>query len=261
MLILYYLVLLVLLYIPIALLFLFSINNGLTFSFPLQGLTLHWYQDMLQNAALTNALVNSALVALLSSLAATTLGTSAAIALTRFKFKGKAIFLSVALMPLLVPLLIMGVALLLLFAALDVQRSLWSVGVAHTVISLPYTLLILMARLVGFDSHLEEAAQDLGAGYLYTLRRVVLPMISPAMLAAMLIAFTVSFDEFVLASFLIGREPTLPVFLYGQLRFANRFPQVVALAVLVMVASIGLVLLAERLRIAGTRAPVEKQTT
>jgi len=162
---------------------------------------------------------------------------------------------------LLVPLLIMGVALLLLFAALDVQRSLWSVGVAHTVVSLPYTLLILMARLVGFDSHLEEAAQDLGAGYLYTLRRVVLPMISPAMLAAMLIAFTVSFDEFVLASFLIGHEPTLPVFLYGQLRFANRFPQVVALAVLVMVASIGLVLLAERLRIAGTRAPVEKQTT
>ncbi len=254
----YYILLLVLLYIPIGVLFLFSLNDGVSFVFPLQGLTLHWYQDMLKNTALMGALTNSAIVAFTSSLASTALGTSAAIALLRFKFRGKAAFLFVALMPLLVPFLILGVALLVLFAALDIPRSLWTVGVAHTVVSLPYTLLIVMARLVGFPNNLEEAAKDLGASYPYTLRRVILPIIGPAMLAAWLVAFTVSFDEFVLASFLIGREPTLPVYLYGQLRFANRFPQVVALAVIVMFVSLNLVVFAEWLQRAGARASAKK---
>ena len=251
---LYYAVLLVLLYIPIGVLFLFSINDATVFGFPLQGLTAHWYRDMLGNAELLESLRSSALVAVGSSLTATALGTLAAIALLRFKFGGKPGFLAVALMPLLVPFLILGVALLILFAALDVPRSLWTVAAAHTVVSMPYTLLIVMARLVGFDAHLEEAAQDLGASYFYTLRRVVLPLIAPAMLAAWLVAFTVSFDEFVLASFLIGRSPTLPVFLFGQLRFANRFPQVLALAMLVMLVSLSLVVLAERLQRLGTGA-------
>ena len=116
-----------------------------------------------------------------------------------------------------------------------------------------------MARMVGFDKHLEEAAQDLGATYLYTLWKVILPMIAPAILAAWLVAFTVSFDEFVLASFLIGARPTFPVYLFGQLRFANRFPQVVALAVLVMVGSLSLVLLAEWLRGKGSQAALTSQ--
>jgi len=250
---LYYLVLLVLLYVPIGVLLLFSVNDATVFGFPLHGLTGHWYKDMLGNAELLESLRSSALVAVGSSLTATALGTLAAIALLRFKFGGKPGFLAVALMPLLVPFLILGVALLILFAALDVSRSLWTVAAAHTVVSMPYTLLIVMARLVGFDTHLEEAAQDLGASYFYTLRRVVLPLIAPAMLA-WLVAFTVSFDEFVLASFLIGRSPTLPVFLFGQLRFANRFPQVLALAMVVMLVSLSLVVLAERLQRLGTGA-------
>jgi spermidine/putrescine transport system permease protein len=129
-----------------------------------------------------------------------------------------------------------------------------TVGAGHVVIALPYTLLGVMAGLVGFDKHLEEAAQDLGASYPYTLRRVILPLIAPAILAAWLVAFTVSFDEFILASFLIGRRPTLPVYLFGQLRFANRFPQVVALAVMVMAVSLSLVLLAEWLQRRGARS-------
>ena len=255
----YYVLLLVLLYIPIGILFLFSVNDGVVFAFPLKGLTTHWYRDMLRNAELLEAVRSSAGVALGSSLAATALGTSAAIALLRFKFRGKAAFIGVALMPLLVPFLILGVALLILFAALDVPRSLWTVGIGHAIVSLPYTLLIVMARLVGFDKHLEEAAQDLGATYFYTLRRVILPLIAPAMLAAWLVAFTISFDEFVLASFLIGKNPTLPVYLFGQLRFANRFPQVVALAVVVMIVSLSLVLLAEWLQRAGSGAALDQR--
>lgn len=250
----YYLLLLVLLYIPIGVLFLFSVNDGIALTFPLQGLTAHWYQDMFSNSELMRALANSALVAFSSSVMATALGTAAAIALVRFNFSGKGVFLAVALMPLLVPFLILGVALLILFSALDVPRSLVTVAVAHTIVSIPYTLLIMMARLVGFDPKLEEAAQDLGATYPYILRRVIIPLIAPAMLAAWLVAFTVSFDEFVLASFLNGGRATLPVFIFGQLRFANRFPQVVALAVVVMIISITLFIVSERLQRMGMQA-------
>jgi spermidine/putrescine transport system permease protein len=247
----YYLALLLALYFPIGILFLFSLNDGVVFAFPLKGLTSHWYRDMLQNPQLLQAALNSLVVAAGSSLAATALGTTAAIALLRFQFKGKTPFIALALVPLLVPYIILGAALLILFASLKIERSLWTVTVAHTIVSLPYVLLVIMARMAGFDKHLEEAAEDLGASYAYTLRRVILPLIAPAILAAWLVAFTVSFDEFILASFLIGRRPTLPVYLLSQLRFANRFPQVVAMTVTVMLASLSLVLLAQWLQRRG----------
>ncbi len=248
----FYLILLVLLYIPIGMLFLFSVNDGIALTFPLQRLTTHWYADMLHNNELIRALGNSAMVAFSSSVMATALGTAAAVALVRFNLRNRGVFLVIALMPLLVPFLIVGVALLILFSAFHIERSLVTIAIAHTVISIPYTLLIMMSRLVGFDSHLEEAAQDLGATYPYTLRRVILPLIAPAMLAAWLVAFTVSFDEFVLASFLNGGKVTLPVYIFGQLRFANRFPQVVALAVVVMLISVTLLIVADWLQRAGT---------
>src|SRR4030067_386029 len=180
----YYLILLIALHFPIGVIFLFSVNDGVVFAFPLKGLTTHWYADMLHNTELIQSALNSVLVAIGSSLAATALGTTAAIALLRFQFRGKTAFIAVALVPLLVPYIILGAALLVLFTSLGVERSLWTVGVAHTIVSLPYTLLVVMARLMGFDKFLEEAAQDLGATYGYTLRRVILPLIAPAILAA-----------------------------------------------------------------------------
>jgi spermidine/putrescine transport system permease protein len=135
-----------------------------------------------------------------------------------------------------------------LFSVLHVDRSLWTIGIAHTVVALPYTLLIIASRLAGFDASLEEAAMDLGADYPTTLRRVVLPLIFPAMLSAWLTAFTVSFDEFALALFLSGTQPTFPVYLFSQLRFANRLPIMIALAVLLMLGTLILVFLAERIR-------------
>ena len=244
----YYFGLIALLYLPIAILFLFSINANTSLSFPLQGLTLNWYQTLFDADAVLRAARNSFVVAAGSSAAATLLGTMVALLATRYEFRAKGLLIALAILPLIVPFIVLAVALLLLFATFKIDRSLWTVGIAHTVVALPYALLIIVARLAGFESHLEEAAMDLGADYPTTLRRIVLPIIAPAMVSAWLTAFTVSFDEFALALFLAGTQPTFPVYLFSQLRFANRLPIMIALAVLLMIGTLTLVLVAERIR-------------
>jgi len=244
----YYFGLILLLYLPIALLFLFSVNASASLSFPIQHLTLDWYWQLFKADAVLRSARNSLVVALGSSLAATVLGTMVSILLMRYKFRGQNILLGLSVLPLIVPYVVLGVALLILFSALQIDRSLWTVGIAHTVVALPYTLLIITSRLAGFDPSIEEAAMDLGADYPTTLRRVLLPLIFPAMVSAWLTAFTVSFDEFALALFLAGTQPTFPVYLFSQLRFANRLPIMIALAVLLMIGTLTLVFLAERFR-------------
>ena len=189
---------------------------------------------------------NSVVVAAGSSLAATILGTMVSILYIRYQFRLKGLLMALAVLPLIVPYVVLAVALLLLFSVLHIGRSLWTIGVAHTVVALPYTLLIIASRLAGFDANLEEAAMDLGANYPTTLFRIVLPMIFPAIVSAWLTAFTVSFDEFALALFLAGTEPTFPVYLFSQLRFTNRLPIMIAMAVLLMMGTLMLIFIAER---------------
>ena len=244
----YYFGLIALLYLPIIILFLFSLNSNTILSFPLQGLTLNWYEQLFASDALLRSARNSLVVALGSSLSATLLGTMVAILMMRYQFRSKGLLVALAVLPLIVPYIVLAVALFLLFSVLKIDRSLWTVGIAHTIVALPYVLLIVGARLAGFDSSIEEAAMDLGADYPTTLRRIVIPMITPAMISAWLTAFTVSFDEFALALFLAGTQPTFPVYLYGQLRFASRLPIMIALAVLMMIGTLTLVLIAERVR-------------
>jgi len=245
---LYYFGLIILLYLPIVVLFLFSINSNTTLSFPLRGFTLDWYSKLFQADAVLRAARNSLVVAAGSSFAATMLGTMVSILLVRYQFRGKNLLLVLAALPLLVPYVVLGVALLLLFSVIHVNRSLLTVGIAHAVVALPYTLLIIASRLAGFDPAIEEAAMDLGADYPTTLRRIILPLIFPAMVSAWLTAFTVSFDEFALALFLAGTQPTFPVYLFSQLRFANRLPIMIALAVLMMIGTLTLVLIADKMR-------------
>ena len=244
----YYVGLIALLYIPIAVLFLFSLNSNTDLSFPLEGFTLGWYQKLFQTPEVLAAARNSLLVAAGSSFAATLLGTMVSILYLRYEFRFKGLLIGLSVLPLIVPYVVLAVALLLLFSILHIQRSLWTIGFAHTVIALPYALLIISSRLAGFDNHLEEAAMDLGADYLTTLRLVVLPMIFPAVVSAWLTSFTVSFDEFALALFLAGTQPTFPVYLFSQLRFANRLPIMIALAVLLMIGTLTLVFVAERIQ-------------
>jgi len=244
----YFFGLIALLYLPIAVLFLFSINANTSLSFPLQGLTLNWYEKLFASDALLRSARNSLVVALGSSVTATFMGTMLALLMMRYQFRSKGLLVGMAVLPLIVPYIVLAVALFLLFSVLNIDRSLLTVGIAHTVVALPYVLLIVGARLAGFDASVEEAAMDLGADYPTTLRRIVIPMIAPAMVSAWLTAFTVSFDEFALALFLAGTQPTFPVYLYGQLRFANRLPIMIALAVLMMIGTLTLVLIAERVR-------------
>jgi spermidine/putrescine transport system permease protein len=244
----YYVLLLVLLYLPIAVLFVFSMNASTTVAFPLRGFTLEWYEKVLGSPALLRSVGNSVLVGLASSFVATILGTMLALLLTRFQFRTKPVLTALAVLPLIVPYVVLAVALLILFRAFGVPLSLLTVAVAHVVIAVPFTTLIVLARLIGFGNSLEEAAMDLGATYPTTLRLVVLPIILPAIVSAWLVAFTVSFDEFALALFLAGPDPTFPVYLFGQLRFTSTLPVLIAAAVLMMVATIAVVVFAERFR-------------
>lgn len=242
---------LVLLYLPIAILFLFSFNAGTSLRFPLEGLTFEWYAAVAGDDALLEAARNSFIVGVASATLATALGSSVAVAIVRYRFRGRALLLGMAGLPLLVPYVVMGVAFFLLFVLVDVPRSLATVVVGHSVIAIPFATLIVVSRLSGIDPALEDAAMDLGATYPGALRRVVLPLIGPSILSAWLTSFVVSFDEVALAVFLVGGDPTFPVFLYGQLRFAQRLPVLVAMAVLLMLGTVALTLLAMRLRAAS----------
>jgi len=245
---LYFFGLIALLYLPIAVLFLFSLNANISLSFPLKGLTLDWYEKLFDSPAVLRAARNSLVVAAGSGFAATILGTMVSILYLRYQFRAREFLMALAVLPLIVPYIVLAVALLLLFSVVNIDRSLWTVGIAHTVVALPYVVLIVASRLAGFDPILEEAAMDLGADYPTTLRRIVLPVIFPAMVSAYITAFTVSFDEFALALFLAGTEPTFPVYLFSQLRFANRLPVMIALAVLLMLVTLTLVFISERIR-------------
>jgi spermidine/putrescine transport system permease protein len=244
----FYWLLVLLLYLPIAILFVFSINANTSLSFPLKGFTLDWYQKLFASQALLHAVGNSLLVATGASTVATLLGTMLGILLSRFEFRGKGLLTGLAILPLIVPYVVLGVAMLILFKAFGIPTSMVTVIIGHAIVALPYTTLIVLVRLAGTEPQLEEASMDLGATYPGTLRLVVIPMAMPAIVSAWITAFTVSFDEFAIALFLAGKDATFPVYLYGQLRFSNQLPVLIAAAVLLMAGTVTLVLLADRIR-------------
>lgn len=254
---LFFIALVVFLYLPIAILAIFSFNAG-DVSFPLEGFTTQWYERFLSNPTLFHALKRSAIVALFSSTIAVTLGVLAAFVLVRRRFVGKPAASALFLSPLVVPYVVFGVSLLVLFTALDkiladttgyvIELGLHSVVIGHVVVSLPYTILTIMPLLERLSISLEEAAQDLGAGPWERFRRVTLPLLAPALVSSFLIAFTLSFDEFAIASFLSGTQATWPVYLFAQLRVPSQLPQLVAVSSVIFFASLLLVLTAEIVR-------------
>jgi spermidine/putrescine transport system permease protein len=242
----YFIVLILLLYLPIGLLFLFSFNSNTFLAFPMQGFTIHWYQEALSDAALLGAARNSVIVGALAASVATAIGFAVSVAVVRFRFRGRAGLVGLAGLPLIVPFIVLGVSLFLLFVFVGVPRSLLTIAIGHTVVATPFAALICLARMLGLDANLEDAAMDLGATYRTTLRRVVVPLMGPSLLSAWLTCFIVSFDEVAIALFLAGGDPTFPIFLYGQLRFAQRLPVLIAMAVMLMVATVTLTLIAFR---------------
>jgi spermidine/putrescine transport system permease protein len=233
------------LYAPIVILLIFSFDNSQLPSFPLSGFTLHWYHQFLTNSDLQNALATSAKIAALSSAGAVALGILASIALVRHAFRGKSPVSALLLSPLVIPYVVFGISLLLLFHAVGVSLSFLTIVIGHIVITLPYTILVLMPRLQQVDISLEEAAYDLGAGRLQTFRLVTFPLILPAVISAFLVAFTTSFDEYAVASFVAGSTQTFPIYLYSAVRFPYNLPQVIAVAVVVITISLLVVVAAE----------------
>jgi spermidine/putrescine transport system permease protein len=244
----YFIILAFLLYLPIILLIIFSFNDSIHLIFPLKGFTLNWYSELSQNRELIKAVQVSIFLGLGVSVVSTLIGTMGAIAIVRFNFPGRDLITAMSAMPLVIPYVILGVSSLILFKQIGIPLSAWAAGIAHVVVSIPYALLIISARLVGFPKNLEEAAMDLGTTYWGALLRVTLPISLPSIIAAFLVCFTISFDEYAISSFLVGTQTTLPVYLYSQLRFPKRLPIVVALAAILMVSSIIILVLAEWLR-------------
>lgn len=248
---LYFILLTIFLYLPIVILIIFSFNDSTLMILPLKGFTLKWYKALLEAKELLKALRNSLIVGLAAAATSTTLGTMAAIALMRFNFPGRGLFLAIASMPMVIPYVVLGVALLILFGSLGIPLSLWTVGIGHVIIDVPYAILIVAARLAGFPPSLEEAAMDLGATYWKTLFKVTLPICAPAILSSFLSSFTTSFDEFAVSFFLTGNQTTLPIYLYSQLRFPSRLPIIVTLAAVIMIVSMALLVFSEWLRARG----------
>lgn len=247
----YYWLMAAFLLLPILVLIVFSFNDSTLLVFPLSGFTTRWYQELLIADELVQAAGNSLVVGLISSSVATVLGGAAGIAIARYNFRLRGVFLNLATLPLVIPYVVLGVAMLILFTALGVEMNLVTVTIGHTIVNLPYVMLIVSARLSGFADNLEEAAMDLGATYWGTLMRVTVPISMPALVAAFLSSFTLSFDEFSLAFFLTGTQNTLPVYLYSMLRFPSRLPLAVTTAAVVMVVSLVLLVVSEWLRRIG----------
>ena len=237
----------VLIYLPIMFIPLFSFNSGVYVKFPLEGFTFGWYADLWNRAPLQRAFWNSVQVATFVSLFCTVLAVPAALAIARYRMPGKAPVVSFMMLPLVLPGLIMGIALLTLLNRMGVTLSLLTVTLGHIVICLPFAISVLLPRFIGFNRALEEASADLGEPPLRTFWRVTLPCNLPGIVACLLMTFTISFDEFFMAFFLSGADSTLPMYIWGQLRFPQDFPSLLALSTLILLVSFILVYISLRL--------------
>ena len=236
------------LYLPVLFLPLFSFNDGTIVAFPIKGWTLEWYRQLGGQETLIQALFNSLLVGTVAALLATSMGLFAARAYVRYRFSGKEVSEGLVMLPLVIPGIIVASSMLVLFISMGLKPSLTAVILGHTFLALPFSVSIMKSAFDDFDASLEEAAFDLGSGVVETFRRVTLPIVAPGIVSSLLVTFTVSFDEFVLAFFLSGNQPTLPVYIWSQIRFPAKLPNTLALGSLLLLASILLLVIAEFFR-------------
>ena len=209
-------------YVPVLLLPVFSLNTSPAPKLPLEGVTLKWYADLGKTPAMLDAAWNSLVVGLSASILSTVLGICAARALTRYRFPMQRPINGLIMAPLVLPEIIVAVSLLIVLLQMGLSLSLFTVVLGHVLICVPYSVAVLTSGFEGFDRSLEEASADLGETAFGTFRRVTLPMVAPAIISSLLVSFTISLDEFIMAFFLAGTEATLPVYIWGQLRFAAK---------------------------------------
>ena len=243
---------LIFLYLPVLFLPIFSSNDSIFVAFPLKGLTTKWYEQAFADDDMLRALTASLQVGAVASIVATILGLLGAKAVTRYRMPGQSLVTGTIMLPLFIPEIILGIALLILVNSLSIPLSLVSITIGHIMLCTPFAMAVLTSRLDGFDKSLEEASMDLGETPWMTFWRVTFPLVAPGIVSSLLLSFIVSFDEFLLSFFLQGQQPTLPVYIWSQLRFPNKLPSVLALGAVILIVSCALVVLAEWVRQLGT---------
>ena len=245
----YFLVLVVFLYAPLVVLVIFAFNDSTVPTLPLSGFTTRWFHQAFSNTDLTGSARRSLELAAMDGVLATVLGVMAAAGLAARRVFLRSVITTVLLLPLVVPYIVLAVGLVILLHQLGITTSLTAVLAGHIVISLPYSVLVILPRLRLLDASINEAARDLGASELSAFVLVTLPLLAPALASSFLIAFTISFDEFAIASFLApAGAPTFPVFVYTGARTPLLQPEVIAVGSIVVVASLVLVVGAELVR-------------
>jgi spermidine/putrescine transport system permease protein len=247
----YTFLLFVFLYGPIFVVVILSFTPKSFPSFPMEGFTFEWYLVLLEDERIINSLITSLQVAIASALGAGILGTLAALGMVRGEFNTRwlqsDILYTLTLVPIVVPWIVTGIAVLTFFNLLGIQGSMLSVIIGHILICIPFVILVVSTQLYEFDRSVEEAAKNLGAGELRTFYEVTLPLIAPGIIAGMFFAFTISFDNFTQTYFWVGTEnTTLPVVIFGAIRFGLE-PTINAIGTVIVVFSVLIAAAAERL--------------
>jgi len=226
---------------PIAVVILFSFNQPAgRFNYVWEGFTLENWRNWDGIPGLSDSMVLSLEIAAIASVVATVLGTLIALALVRYRFRGRGATNIFIFLPMSSPEIVLGASLLTLFLSLRFQFGFSTIVIAHVMFCVSYVVVTVKARLVGFDRHLEEAAMDLGANEWTTFRKVTLPLIAPAILAALLLCFALSIDDFVITYFNAGSEVTFPLFVWGAARVGAPAQVNVLGTVIFLVAVIGM---------------------
>lgn len=242
---------LIFLYAPIILLPMFAFNNSKVIAFPLSGFTTAWFVQMWHDDALFAALKNSLIIASSVSVVSTIFGIFAARASTRFVFPAKAGIMGLIMLPLVLPEMIVAMSLLVVLLGIGFPLSIVTIIMGHVLICTPFAVAILSSAFQSLDQSLEEAAYDLGEGPISTFWLIILPLVMPGIISSLLISFTISLDEFIIAFFLGGTETTLSVYIFGQFRFPAKVPSIMALGTILVCLSIILLATAEYFRRKG----------
>ncbi len=239
-------------YLPILVLGFYSFNRS-AYSAGWEGFSWRWYARLFADGRILRALENSLVVALAAVAVAAVLGTLMAVGLAKYRFRGKGLYRGLSYLPLIVPDIAIAVATLVFLAALGIPLSLWTIVASHGVFCLAYVAIVVASRLTALDPHLEEAALDLGATPTQAFTRVLLPELAPAIVAGCLLAFVLSMDDFLIASFTAGTgATTLPMEIFSRIRTGVK-PDINALSVLLILASGAIACVAEYLRYRSTQ--------
>jgi len=234
------------LYLPILVLIVYSFNDS-KYSLEWRGLTWQWYQNLLDDPDLLQTALNSALIATLSATVATAIGAMAAVAIHRYAFFGKPLLNALLFVLMMTPDIVMGIALLILFASLSLPLGFWTLLLAHITFNIPFVVVTVLSRISGFDPHLIEAARDLGATEFQTFRQVILPLLAPAVVAGWLLSFTLSMDDVMVSFFVTGPSfEILPLKIYSMVRLGVT-PEINALCTIMLGVTLSMILIAQLL--------------